>query len=77
MKSKMTLDDAVNKLVYKSHQDMYELCRKSHKEIYGIYGDQTLGRYRRRELVNWYILHNQWNEKTQRWQKNKLKDIAA
>lgn len=61
-----TKDTALDKLVHMPHQDLYELCYHAHKNQYDYKGHH-LARYSRAELVNWYISHYDFNEKTQQW----------
>ena len=62
----MTKDQVIDKLVHKSHQELYELCFFAHKDQYSYKGHH-MATYTRAELVSWYIAHYYFNEKTQRW----------
>ena len=62
----LTKDEAVDRLVHRSHQDLYELCYYSHKDQYNYKGHH-MANQSRAELASWYVSHYSFDEVWQCW----------
>ena len=72
----LTKDQAVDRLVHIPRDDLIELCYYAHKDQYGVKGRHLLD-YSVPDLVSWYIVHYDWNEKGQYWESiQPFEDVA-
>jgi cob(I)alamin adenosyltransferase len=62
----LTSDQAVDRLMHCTQEDLYDMCYEAHKDQYGTKG-KYMHQYTVSELVNWWICHYQWNEQHQYW----------
>ena len=62
----ITSDQALDRLMHASRENMFEMCCDAHKDQYGVKG-RHFSTYNKLELVNWFVSHYQWDEEGQYW----------
>jgi hypothetical protein len=63
----MSADEAADRLMCMSHDDLREIVWDAYKDQYNV-RPRHMSNYTHAELVSWYLSHYDWNEGEQFWQ---------
>lgn len=63
----MSADEAADRLMHLTRDDLMEVVWDSYKDQYNV-RPRHMGHYTHAELASWYLSHYQWNEGGQFWE---------